>query len=179
MPLLRDGVVAGVIVLVRQHVRPFTDRQIELVRNFADQAVIAMENARLITETSEALEQQTATAEVLQVINASPGNLAPVFDTILEKALHLCESPFGLLATFDGEFFHTAAQRGITQGFADLIREPFRPHPGLHNERLVRGEQLVHVSDIAGEEAYRSNPTHRALADQSGARTACLDRSSP
>ena len=86
--------------------------------------------------------------------------------------MHLCKSPFGLLATYDDEFFHTAAQRGLTQGFADLIREPFRPHPGLHNERLVRGEQLVHISDITGEEAYRSNPTHRALADQSGARTA-------
>ena len=172
VPLLREGEAIGFIVLARQRVESFTDRQIELVSTFADQAVIAIENARLITEQREALEQQTATAEVLQVINASPGNLTPVFDAMLEKAVRLCDSSFGILATYDGECFHNVATRGTPSALTDFLREPIRPAPGTSVHRVVRGEDVVHVADITDDEAYRRGyPARRALADLGGGRT--------
>jgi GAF domain-containing protein len=173
VPLRKESALLGLFLVFRPEVKPFSDKQIALLQNFAAQAVIAMENARLITETREALEQQTATAEVLQVINSSPGNLAPVFDAMLDKALRLCEAAFGSMRNFDGERFHTLALRGISGSTADLSREPLTPEPGSASARLVGGETIVHIADITDTAAYRDGiPSRRRLADLVGARTA-------
>ena len=119
VPLMREGMTIGVFSLTRDKVNPFSEKQIELATTFADQAVIAIENVRLFEaeqqrtrELTESLEQQTATADVLRVISSSPGDLQPVFDTILENATRLCEAKFGNLWLREGSNFRIAATYG-------------------------------------------------------------------
>jgi GAF domain-containing protein len=168
VPLRKDGALLGVITAFRQEVRPFSEKQINLLQNFAAQAVIAMENARLLTETREALEQQTATAEILSIINNAPGELSPVFEAMLDQALRLCEGAFGTLFTFDGDFFHQAATRNRKVP----IEQPFRAGPKSAGGRLLRGEPFVHIADARDDEAYRSgDPSRMRLVKDEGARS--------
>jgi GAF domain-containing protein len=172
VPLLKDEMVLGHFTIYRQQVRPFTEKQIALLQNFAVQAVIAIENARLLTETREALEQQTATAEVLQVINSSPGDLAPVFDAILEKALRLCSAAHGHVFRIEGDLGRAVAARGDPEFVTWLLRQgPVRPTPAGILYRMMGGESVVQIPDSTDTEAYRSGTAIREVIDRSGVRT--------
>jgi two-component system, NtrC family, sensor kinase len=185
VPMLKDDVLIGVINIYRREVRPFTNKQIELVQNFAAQAVIAIENTRLLSELrhrtddlSESLEQQTATSEVLGVISSSPGALEPVFDAMLENAIRLCDAKTGNLFLYDGEEFRTAALHGASPAYADARRrtvEVRHTHPDVPLTRLTRTKDLIHIADIRMERSYiEGDPTFSELVDVAGARTLLL-----
>jgi len=150
VPLVKDGAVRGIIIVYRQVVSPFTDKQVALLQSFAAQAVIAMENARLVTETRKALERQTATADILRLINKSPENLQPVFDAILEKAHRLCDAEMGALAVYDAPHFRPVASLNYSESFvAALRRTPPETEGNAPIPRLVAGESFVHVPDVS------------------------------
>ncbi len=174
--LRKDGTFLGFINLSRQEVRPFTDKQGALLQNFAAQAVIAMENARLLREQREALERQTATAEVLQVINASPGQLEPVFEVMLEKAMALCGAAFGFLTSYDGQRFSPVAMRGVPPSLREYFsRGMDQPSAGEAHYRILQGEDVIHNLDQKEEDAYRAGlPLRRAVVDLGGARSALV-----
>jgi GAF domain-containing protein len=173
--LAKEAELLGFIWVYRQEIRPFTDRQIALLQNFANQAVIAIENARLLTETREALEHQTATAEVLQVINSSPGNLTPVFEAILEKATHLSEANSGIFWIYQGDDFRPAAYIGTTEAFANFLRQHAGVKPSSRSlDAIQHGEQFVHNIDPAEINTGSVVPLARAVVDLEHPRTGLL-----
>ena len=161
VPLLRDGKMIGSFSLTRDEVSPFTEKQIELATTFADQAVIAIENARLLnelrertTDLTESLEQQTATSEVLQVISSSPTDVQPVFDTMLEKAIRICDAKFGMLYHHEGGRLRLMAARDVPPMFAAAQGGPFTPAPGGMLDSVMKAGRTVHLPDLAATQAY-------------------------
>ena len=160
VPMLKENELIGAMGIYRREVLPFTDKQIELVQNFAAQAVIAIENTRLLKELrqrtddlSEALEQQTATSEVLRVISSSPGELEPVFETMLANAVQICGAKFGVMSLREGDAFRVIATHGAPPALVEQRRrEPLiRPTPGHNLERALRTKNVVHVPDILAD----------------------------
>jgi GAF domain-containing protein len=172
LPMLKDGEVVGAIVIYRQEVRPFTDKQIELVQNFAAQAVIAIENTRLLNELRESLQQQTATADVLKVISSSPGNLEPVFQAILASATQICQAGFGTLNFYEDGAYRSVALYNPPPQFATRLGEIIHPHPDSGLAHVTRTKQIAHIEDIRTQKPYlEGNPAVVKLADLAGART--------
>jgi GAF domain-containing protein len=169
VPMLKNDELIGAIGLFRHAVRSFTDRQIELVKGFAAQAVIAIENARLLNELrqrtddltgrtadlTEALEQQTATSEVLQVISSSPGDLQPVFASMLVNAVRICDATFGVIYRWDGDALHLMASHSAPPAYVETqSRSPFRPHSKTFTSRMLATKAAVHGSDLTTEPIY-------------------------
>ena len=181
VPMLKEEELVGGFTIYRQEVHPFTDKQIELVKNFAAQAVIAIENARLLnelrqrtTDLSEALEQQTATSEVLQVISSSPGDLQPVFSTMLESAARICDANFGNIFRWDGDALHLIATHNTPPAFAEARRRSqFRPDPNGFFGRMLETKTVAHLADAAAEKSYteQREPGIVAAVELGGVRT--------
>jgi signal transduction histidine kinase len=180
VPLLRHGVAVGTIQLRRAEVKPFTDKQIALLGTFADQAVIAIENARLLNQLrqrtvdlSESLEQQTATSEVLRVISSSPGELEPVFQAILENATRICAAKIGILFRYENGAYSAIATLGVTPAYAEYLnRGPIQPGPTTGLGRVASTRQTIHIVDTQAEQVYvEREPLRVATAELGGARS--------
>ena len=181
VPLMRKNDAVGVITIRRTEVRPFTEKQIELLTTFADQAVIAIENVRLFEaeqqrtrELSESLEQQTATSEVLRVISSSPGDLEPVFNEILQKATQICRADYGSLLLCEGDAFRAVAHHNMPPEIVEKRRhEPlFRPGPESSLTRVAKSKEVVQIADIAADQGYlERNPERMALVEFGGYRS--------
>src|SRR5262245_30467431 len=173
VPLSREGTLIGAMTVTRSQVRPFTDKQIELLTTFADQAVIAIENTRLLNELRESLEQQTATSEVLRVVSSSAGELEPVFQTLLGNATRLCMANFGFMFQYKDGFFQLMAQRGADPAYVEYMqREPLRPGPETLLGRIAKSIGPVQIADFASSQAYLDrDPLAVVAVERAGVRT--------
>ena len=164
VPMLKEGELIGAISIFRQEVRPFTDKQIKLVKNFAAQAVIAIENTRLLNELrqrtnnlTELLEQQTATSEVLQVISSSPGELQSVFETIASRSVNLCGATYGIVFRFDGEMISVVAHHNLDQPAMDALNRMYPMRPDRESQlmgQVIMERSILHIRDVAAEPRY-------------------------
>jgi adenylate cyclase len=179
-PLSREGKAIGVMIVSRDEVRPFQKDELELMKGFADQAVIAIENARLLSELrqrtadlSESLEQQTATADVLRIISSSPGELEPVFQGMLENAVRICEARFGFMLRYDGDAYQTVAELCDVPAYVEeMKRGPLKPHPESALGCVARTRQVAQIADITAHRLYAErNPLLVTGAELGGIRT--------
>src|ERR1700687_1040273 len=175
VPMLREDKIVGVIVIRRTRVEPFTEKQIALVSSFAAQAVIAIENTRLLNELKQSLAQQTATADVLRVISSSPAERQPVFNAMLENATRICEANVGNLFLREGDDFRAVAVHGES-AYADWFRRDpmarMRDQPGSPLDRLDKTKQVIHIPDLRQDQSYiDGNRRIVSLVETAGART--------
>ena len=155
VPMLREDIIIGVIAIRRVHVQPFTDKQIAQVSNFAAQAVIAIENTRLLSELRESLEQQTATADVLEVISRSAFHLRAVFETVVESSVRLCGAHRAIVYRFDGELLHLATAFNASQEFKEWVeRNPIRPGRHTAAARAALERRMIHIPDVLADPEY-------------------------
>jgi signal transduction histidine kinase len=181
VPMIKESELVGAITIYRKQVQAFTEKQIELVTNFAAQAVIAIENTRLLHELrqrtadlSESLEQQTATSEVLRIISSSPGELKPVFQSVLANVTRICEAKFGNLFLCEGDDFRLVAMHGAPTAWAEWWRRNpvIHPGPGTGLGRIARTKEAVHIADLTKEQAYiERDPLFVGQVELAGGRT--------
>ena len=180
VPMLKDNNLIGALVVFRQEVRPFNKKQIALLSNFAAQAVIAIDNTRLLnelrqrtTDLTDALDRQTASSEVLHVISSSPGELEPVFAAMLENAVRICGAEFGSIYRWEGEALHLVAAHNTPPAFAEHRRRfPYPRFAKTGVGRMIETKTLVHVTDLAAEKAYIERiPETVAAVELGGVRT--------
>jgi GAF domain-containing protein len=163
VPMLKDDELIGAILIYRQEVRPFTDKQIELVKNFAAQAVIAIENTRLLNELRESLQRQTATSEVLSVISSSPANIQPVLEIIGERAEKLCDAEISIVSIVDGDLIRLASLHGVAEGGVEAFRRafPMRLTDETVTARAIRTRSVCHVADVLSDPQYQQKHAAR------------------
>jgi two-component system, NtrC family, sensor kinase len=173
VPMLKENKLVGAIVIYRQEVRSFTEKQVELVTNFATQAVIAIENTRLLKELRESLQQQTATSEVLKVISSSPGELQQVFEAMLQNAVRICDAKFGNIYRWDGEGLRLVAAHNTPPALVQSRKtSPFRPGPETPTGRMVVTKSVTQVADLSEEQGYiERDPLYVEAVEVGGIRT--------